>query len=224
VRQATVSAVTESPDGGILDRYHAVGLTGNPFSVHVHDADTDVIDVEWFVDRGIPDPPGPGRATLVQVIGEQGAGKSTHLAHWRRHRPGPHHYVPRSPYRTRWHRPPVGPLVHGDEIDRMPIPLRSWWFHRLGRRAATVVIGSHRDLSRPARRAGLTVRTHHLAPVDARELGEVVRRRLAAAALPGRQLLVSFTERDLRAVLDASGGNLRAADGLCHRLVAQRVA
>jgi hypothetical protein len=207
----------------ILDRYHEVGLIGNPFSVHLHDADEDVIEDDWFVDRGIPDPPGPGRATLVQVIGEPGAGKSTHLAHWRRRRTGPYHYVPRRPYAARWRRPPVAPLAYADEVDRMPVPLRRWWFGRLGRCAATVVIGTHRDLSRLGERVDLTVRTHHLVSANAKELAEVINRRLEASTLPDRRPLVSFTDEDVRAVLEASGGNLRIADGLCHRLLAERV-
>ena len=113
---------------------------------------------------------------MVQVIGDQGMGKSTHLAEWRRLRPGPFHYIPRRPLRDRRRPAPIAPLVYGDEIDRMPPRLRSRWFSQLAAVDATVVIGTHRDLSSIARRAGFDVRTHRLRPVTRAELAVVLDR------------------------------------------------
>jgi hypothetical protein len=205
------------------DRYRAAGLARNPFSIDVHDGDAGVIDHTWFVDRGIPEPPPPGSATLVQVIGEQGAGKSTHLHVWRHRLPGPYHYVPRRPYRQRWQRPPVAPLVYGDEIDRMPVPLRRRWFRRLGRIGATVVIGTHTDLSRLGRRSRFEVRTHHLGPVDRAGLAAVLDHRVAAVTLSDAAERFAFSDSEVALILEQSGGNLREVDVIAHRIVAQRV-
>ena len=129
-------AATEAP--GHVDRYVAVGLTHNPFAAPGHD---DRLGPA-FVDRGLPNPPGPGAGTLVQVIGEAGAGKSSQLRHWQRLVPGPHHWVPRAPYRSRWTTAPepVDGIAYGDEIDRMPTPIRFRWFRQAARLGATLVI------------------------------------------------------------------------------------
>ncbi len=206
------------------DRYHAAGLERNPFSIEVQDSDSGVIDNSWFVDRGVPDPPPPGSSTLVQIVGDQGVGKSTHLHHWRAANPGPYHYIPRQPYSERWTRGPLGTLVYGDEIDRMPRPLRTRWFKQLAKLGATVVIGTHRDLGGLGRRVGLTVRTHLLGQADRDELVEVLTKRIAAVALPGAAGAFGFSDAEIDRILAESGGNLRAADSVSHRLVAQRVA
>ncbi len=131
--------------------------------------------------------------------------------------------LPRSPYRDRWHAPPVADVVYGDEIDRMPVVLRARWLRRLAGVGATVVVGTHRDLSGAGRRAGLVVRTHRLQPVTRIELALVLRRRLQAAALGGRTVAVGFTSADVDEIFLASGGNLREADSVAHRILAERV-
>ena len=216
--------------GQHFDRYRLVGLRGNPFAAAPpiggpagRGRDESGIGA-WFVDRGVTPPPSPGSRTLVQVIGAQGMGKSTHLAEWRRLRPGPYHYIPRRPYRARWHTPPVELLVYGDEIDRMPIPLRTQWFSRLAGIGATVAIGTHRDLTGIARRAGFEVRTHHLRPVSRAELVLVLERRLSAASVSASdQPTMMFTEADVDSIFAECGGNLRAADAVSHRVLAERV-
>ena len=203
-----------------IDRYHRIGLSGNPFSVQFSDSRSDRCDEAWFVDRGVPDPPPPGSRVLFQVIGDQGLGKSIHLAHWRQRRPGPIHYIPRSPYRQRWVEPPLGPLVYGDEIDRMPRLRRRQWFRRLAALGATVVVGTHRDLERLGRRHGFEVRTYRLKPLTAEELRSVVDGRLRAAAVGTRPVQVSFGSADLEQIMVESEGNPRAVDGICHQVLA----
>ncbi len=196
----------------------------NPFAATTESDDpTEPATGSWFVDRGLPPPPPPGSRTLVQVIGDQGMGKSTHVAEWRRITPAELHYIPRRPYRDRWQAPPVADVVYGDEIDRMPVLLRARWLRRLASLDATVVVGTHRDLTRVARQAGLAVRTHHLQPVTRTELAMVLERRLRSAALDGREVTVGFTSADVDEVFAASGGNLRAADSMAHRILAERV-
>lgn len=220
-------AVTRSAEVAGLavpfDRYRRVGLAGNPFSAVGFDDPHEPVTGPWFVDRGLPPPPPPGSGVMVQVIGDQGLGKSTHVAEWRRLQPGPLYYVPRRPYRARWASPPVGDLVYGDEIDRMPRLLRRRWLRQLAAIGATVVVGTHRDLTRIARRVGFDVRTHHLRLVSRSELAAVLDRRLQAAAIRGQVVTVAFTDSDVDAIHAESGGNLRAADSVAHRLLAERV-
>ncbi len=215
----------------MIDRYHEVGLRRNPFVATPQTG----IDDGLFVSRGLPDPPPAGARALVQVIGDQGMGKTTHVQHWRRRSPGPYHYIPRLPYRGRWIDAPVEPLVYGDEIDRMPRPLRYRWFRDLGAIEATVVIGSHRDLTRLGRRFGFEVTTHHLPPLDRDTLTRIIDRRLEADMVERRPTLVAgtngngdrptfrFEPADIDRIFERSGGSLRQAEVLCHELLAERV-
>ncbi len=212
----------------MIDRYHEVGLRRNPFVA----APQTGIDHELFVSRGLPEPPGPGRRTLVQVIGDQGAGKTTHVQHWRRATPGPYHYLPRRPLSGRWHRGPVGPIVYGDEIDRMPRPLRRHWFRELAAVGATLIIGTHRDLARLGRRSGFEVITHHLPPLDRDTLAAIIDRRLQTEAITGDGVetrsdrnrgVFRFDPPDIDRIFERSAGSLREAEVLCHELLAERV-
>lgn len=210
------------------DRYRAVGLKGNPFVAQQIQGERVAPVGKLFVSRNLPDPPPPGSRTLVQVIGDPGMGKSTHLEWWRSKHPGPLHYVPNEPYKARWKQPPLvkagfkEAMVYGDEIDRMPSPLRTRWFRHLSQRRATLVIGTHDDLTRVGERSGFDVTTHHLDALDLETLIEIVECRLAAFST-GENSDVLFTIAELEGVLAESGGNPREAEALCHRLLATKV-
>ena len=178
-------------DDMIIDRYQQHGLRSNPFAVPPGPQGAASV----FVDRGLLDPPGAGSSTLVQVIGEKGYGKSTQVFEWQTKAPGPYHYVPRHPYRTRWASPPTETLVYGDEIDRMPSPLRWRWFRQLARLEATVVIGTHIDLAARARRAGLHVVTHHLGPADLSTMATLLRSRIAEVRMADSAVRFELTAR-----------------------------
>lgn len=201
-----------------VDRYHQYGLVRNPFSTQA------LAEHRVFVDRGVP-APRPHSGTLVQLLGDKGFGKSTHIAHWRALMAGPYHYVPLEPYGSRWARPPFAPsgIAYGDEIDRMPLPLRRRWFRSLARTGATLVIGTHVDLAPLGRNAGFDVVTHHLQPLLRCELGEFLALRLESAALAGATY-VDFTNTDMDYIFDISGGIPREVEDVSHRLLAERVA
>jgi len=204
----------------IFDRYEHVGLRHNPFAVVDHQSE---LAEDLFVDRGLAPPPPPGSSTLVQLIGAKGMGKTTHVHHWRRAAPGPYHYVPFEPYRQRWSRPPIGPIVYADEIDRMPHLVRSNWFRRAAAARSTLVAGTHVDLELQAQRSGLAVVAHHLGPVDRETLAVMVDRRLCLAALSPDGDRFAFSAVELEQVLARSRGVLRIAEGLCHELLAEHV-
>ena len=227
LRPATPAAsVSEANGTPMVDRYESVGLRGNPFAGGHIDAET---DPRLFVPRGLPDrPPPPGTGAFLQVIGERGAGKSTHVNRWRRSEPGPLHYIPRAPYAQRWRRPPVGPLVYGDEIDRMPGPLRRRWFSLLARQGATLVIGTHEDLSGLARRAGFgqdgaTLATYRLGPIDRVTLDDLLDARLRAASVGGTDPTELLTIADRARIYAGANGSIRRAQTIGHELIAERV-
>ncbi len=203
------------------DRYRDLGIRSNPFIAQDRGGGS-TTPLFPFVDRGIPAPPPPGSKTLVQVIGESGHGKSTHLREWRGRAPGPYHYIPRHPYSDRWTAPPTGPLVYGDEIDRMPIPLRRRWFRRLARDGSTLVIGTHVDLTRVGQKVGFDVVTHELQPMSENELRTLIDLRLTEVSVDGSLPTVLFDDAEIQLVHARSGGIPLEAETLCHELLAAR--
>ena len=201
-----------------IDLYELAGLRMNPFAT----SEDPELATRLFVDRGVADPPPPGSATLVQLIGHKGAGKTTQLLAWRRDIPGPYHYVPPRPYRSRWARPPVAPLVYADEVDRMPRPLRGWWFRQLSQARATALVGTHADLTRVASRAGLQVITHTLDRPDEAFMAAVFSRRFADVEVNGPSA-ARLDAAALRVVHERAGGSLRAAEVLGHEFVAAQI-
>lgn len=69
----------------MIDRYRQAGLACNPFAF-------DIGRPIPPVDRGLA-VPSYRPATLVQVVGDQGAGKTTQVQAWRSVVAGPYHYV-----------------------------------------------------------------------------------------------------------------------------------
>jgi len=211
---------------GFIDRYEAAGLRKNPFTAPRQPAAGDFDVARLFVDRGIADPPPPGSRAFVQVIGASGMGKSSQLKKWREQTPGPFHYIARSPYTQRWATPPLADsttsLIYGDEINRMPAALRACWFRLLARHDATLVIGTHVDLSSLAGRSGFDVITHHIAPLDANTFDRVVERRLEAYATHDAPRL-QLDDNDLHDILNETGGVPGAAEVALHQLVAKCV-
>lgn len=198
------------------DRYQELGLRRNPFAAWQPGEPIP----DCFVDRGLEDPPPPGSTTLVQVIGESGFGKSTHIHYWRRKNDGPYHYIPRRPLTDRRTNPPIGDLVYGDEIDRMPKLIRRRWFRELAAIGATLVIGTHTDLARVGRRAGFTVITHRLEPIGPADLAKIIEARLYDESL--RADSFRFSPDDLDEIMLRSNGIPGEADIICHELLAKR--
>ena len=204
----------------IVDRYVAHGLQANPFAVGSQGTGAQF----FFVERDLPDPPLASSCTLVQVIGDKGAGKSTQLECWRRRAPGPYHYVPPRPYRSRWARPPVEQRVYADEIDRMPALLRWRWMRKLASKGATVIAGTHVDLESAAKRAGLCVVTHRLGPADLATVRAVLSERVRRAAVHGIAApAFELTEAEMVDIHQRCDGSLRNAEILAHEVVARRV-
>lgn len=212
---------------GFVDRYEAVGLTQNPFVAAQLPAAGDLNCEKLFVDRGLPAPPPAFAKSLVQVIGDSGLGKSTQLQQWRSTQPGPLHYIPRVPYRSRWSAPPrpahATGTIYGDEIDRMPSALRAQWFRSLAQANITLIIATHRDLTSLGNLFGFEVITHILTPVDRAGLRSIVDRRMSAFATAPDQQQINLDDAVLDQVWQQSGGNPGAAEVVLHSKIAHLV-
>ncbi len=197
--------------------YAALGLTGNPF---VAESRPGVEAHLWISRPGLPEPPVPGGRRLVQVIGPKGAGKTSALLHWRDQVPGPYHYVAMG--WRRWAVPPVGDIVYWDEVDRLAGPARIAGFARAAAARATVVTGTHADLSRLARACGLRVLTHEYSMLTPQQLQEWATRRIGGAALAGAQPQLVLDDETARQVCDRAGPSLRSAGVELHKWAARQ--
>ena len=199
-----------------LNIYAALHLAANPFTADL----TPGVPERLWVPREAPAAPEPGGRRFVQVVGVKGAGKTSLLTHWRRTHPGPYAHVP--PGVRRWRIPPFAAVCYWDEADRLPAPLL-WVALRLARRrGATVIVGTHRDLSGSAGRAGFAVETVEFGGVSPAFLAAWCERRVAAVALPGCDFRVPPDV--IAAVANSCGGCLRTAGDRLHVWAAERAA
>jgi hypothetical protein len=193
------------------DPYAALGLRANPFTLERGDA----VDDALWLDRGCSAPPAPAPRRLVQVLGSKGAGKTAHLRRWQAALPGPYRHVPLGP--ARWRPPPLARIAYWDEADRIPPPVLAAALWLAGRRGATIVAGTHRDLVGVARRAGLSVVTVTLPPLDAAALRAWAERRIAAVRLPGAPAGgLALDETTAEAIARAAEGSWRRAADRLH--------
>lgn len=158
------------------DPYRAAGLLRNPFVI-----DGELVADEVWLDRGFSDALLSPRC-VVQFVGEKGAGKTSHLRRWQAQLGGPYRHI--APGRDRYRPPPgKGRAVFWDEADRIPRPILSSYLALVALRRSMVVIGTHRDLSEPAERAGLAVRTMILQAITNEDVEEWANLRISAASL-----------------------------------------
>jgi hypothetical protein len=120
---------------------------------------------------------------VVQVVGVRGAGKTSLLSRWHAATGGRYHWVPPTP--ARWRLLPCAPIVYWDEADRVPPVVLLVSLLRARRAGATLVLGTHADLTRPVRRAGLPLHTVTLPCPTADTVMAWAALRIAAACLPG---------------------------------------
>lgn len=201
---------------GVADAYALLGLARNPFVAEQEPG----VARELWLDRGLPDPPAAPPRSFVQVIGEKGAGKTSHLCRWRHSDPGPYRHVEPGIRRFR-PLPAAAPLCYWDEADRVPEPLLRAALRSVARRGGAVRCGTHRDLAEHAVREGFAVVTYLLPPLDPGALHAWVARRVAAVALPDRDPAWELAPARAAAIAAASGASWRDAATALHVEVAR---
>ncbi len=163
----------------MIDPYRAAGLERNPFVV-----DVGAVAPELWLDRGFSDAEVRPR-TLVQFLGDKGAGKTSHLRHWQTQLGGDYQHVAPGPARFRI--PPLSsPVVYWDEADRIPPAVIVFCLRIMATKEGMVVAGTHRDLARLARWAGLDVTSVRLNTVGGDEVRRWAELRISAVATDER--------------------------------------
>ena len=142
----------------------------------------------------------PGFA--LQIMGECGRGKTTHLLALRRSFPSaPYLYHPEDEPSPRV---PLAPLLFIDEMQRFS----AWTRWRLLRRSASFVIGTHGDHRAEFRRAGLDYGMLELRGLSPERLRAILERRVEAARrAPGP--VPTFEPATIHALIERFGDDLR---------------
>ncbi|CAN5232647.1 hypothetical protein BH23ACT9_BH23ACT9_12710 [soil metagenome] len=177
------------------DGYARLGLRGNPFVAEQEPGVAEAV----FLDVGLPPLParGPSRATVIEVVGCKGAGKTTHLLRWCDQAGGRYRHVGPGLGRLAW--PPVAPVVAWDEVDRLPRPILRVRLAAARRAGALVLLGTHVP-------TGLADVSHRLPSPDGRLVTAFARRRVEAATLPGAHVDFALAPAEAEAIAAASGG------------------
>lgn len=119
-----------------IDPYLARGLRRNPFVAE----STPGVAPSVRINVGVEEPD----ATVVELVGVKGAGKTTHLLAWLEGVSGAYHHV--DPGLDRWRRLPLpadAAVVAWDEVDRVPSRLLARAVGRARRRGVRVRLGTH---------------------------------------------------------------------------------
>jgi hypothetical protein len=212
-----------SPGFTELNPYRLLGLSQNPF---IAEQDSGVDALLWL-DRGFSGAPHPGEKKFIQILGEKGAGKTSHLKHWQRQTGGAYDYY--APGWKRWRFPLIDEaetdntlIAYWDEADRIPLPILGIALGWAAQRELTIVVGTHRDLGWVARVSGLSVITIQLPDLDIDTLFQWATLRIKRVQLPGEALGLQLTPLLASKIVTTAGASWRDAADQLHVWAAQR--
>lgn len=191
--------------------YHAIGLRHNPF---IGEEQTDQTQNLWL-DRGYSVAPQAKNNQFVQLIGEKGFGKTSHLNYWRSQTGGFYHYCPPE-YWNRWQPPKIGAIAYWDEADRMPLGMFLWGLGQMRLARNTLVVGTHHDLGFWAKGFGFHVFTISLPPLDATTLKIWAIAKIKAASLNDQDCRLQLSDREALDISQKSQGSWRRAADYLH--------
>ena len=202
-----------------IDPYHAVGLKSNPFVAERMSG----VDSKLWIDSGFSDPPPLRDRLFIQFLGEKGAGKTSHLLHWRSQTNGSYSYFPDG--LQRWYLPKVEEISYWDEANRIPFPLLAIALKQAYDRQSTIVAGTHNDLAWIARAIGFRkIKTIHLDTISLEMFSAWVEKRLEAVRLSPKIEIKLYLERhDALKSLSRSGASWRRASVYLHIWTAEQV-
>ncbi|NOK63583.1 MAG: hypothetical protein GFH27_549281n450 [Chloroflexi bacterium AL-W] len=199
----------------MIDPYATIGLRGNPFVVEA----TPGVPGALWIDRGFSVAPESGKKQFIQVIGPKGAGKTSLLLHWREQVAGPYLHFPLG--WGRWRLPPIAAMAYWDEADRIPSPFLWYALYQAARQNATIIAGTHVDLTCAAQRHGFAVQTIERPPLDVATLRAWVTRRIAAVRLSSAPDYVAPDDELLTRIAQEAGESWRVAADHLHIWVAE---
>lgn len=198
-----------------LNPYLGLGLQRNPF---IGEEQFDRSELIW-IDRGWSQAPSTQTKQLVQVMGDKGFGKTSHLKHWQSQTGGPYCYVP--PGWKRFKIPAVKQIAYWDEADRIPIPLLIIALTWASFTSATIVMGTHSERGKIAARLGFTVTTIDLPPLDVETLLIWANDRIKSVSLRSQTGHLLLQPEKAEEIIAIAQGSWRTAADYLHIWVAE---
>ncbi len=198
------------------DPYHKLGLCRNPFLA----PDNLQIPSQRWIDFGFSEAPPIQKGLFWQVIGEKGAGKTSHLLHWRQQTGGIYYYC--QPGWKGWLLPPVAKIVYWDEANRIPLPLLliSLWRSRFIN--ATIVVATHNNLAKIVSWFGFEIKTISLSTLCVENLLQWAKKLIESERLsPSIPIPLELTTDDAKKIIAQSQGSWRKAANYLHIWAAQ---
>ena len=200
----------------LTNPYLKLGLQCNPFVTE----EIPGVSAELWIDRGYSTPPSPHQRQLVQIMGVEGAGKTSHLTHWQACTGGPYCYYPPGLGRVKW--PPVAAIAYWDEANRIPLPIQALAFAHAAATQATIVAGTHANLEPLARRCGLSVTTINLPTFNAEMLMDWANRRIEAVRIPNKHCSLVLEPGRAVELASVAEGSWREVGDRLHIWAAER--
>jgi hypothetical protein len=199
-----------------LDPYHRIGLRRNPFLA----PESLIISNERWLDFGYSVAPLPNQRLFIQVIGQKGVGKTSHLVHWHQQTGGEYFYQPPWNWQLQ---PPVASIAYWDEANRIALHKLISALHQAYRQHSTIVAASHWNLKLIAQIVGFPVKTLHLSTLTPDSLQRWIQIQLAAEQLPEAMIDISpLSHQEVTEVVAYSQGSWRTASSYLHRWVAKQ--
>lgn len=197
--------------------YHKLGLHRNPF---IAPENLEIPSQRWL-DFGFSQAPPIQKRLLWQLIGEKGAGKTSHLLHWRQQTGGVYYCC--QPGWKQWLLPPVAKIAYWDEANRilLPILVISLWKARLI--DATIVIGTHDDLSKIAKLFNFEIKTIKLSTLCVENLLQWTKKLIEAERLsPSTPVSLELTLEEASKIIAVSQESWRKAANYLHIWAARK--
>jgi hypothetical protein len=155
------------------------------------------------------------------VIGDKGAGKTSHLLHWQKQTGGGYTYYPFE-IQQRWQFPALGPIAYWDEVDRMPVPLLLTGLAIAKRQRSTIVAGTHECLKWATKLVGFRTQTIVLPQLTPKELLQWSQKKIGAVQLSDTtNNPLTLTPEHALSIVQQSDTSWRHAAALLHVWVAQ---
>lgn len=199
-----------------IDPYHKLGLRRNPFIA----PENLEIPSQLWLDFGVSQSPPIANKLFIQIIGEKGAGKTSHLLHWQQETGGIYYYC--QPDYHRWQLPPVQAIAYWDEADRIPLFFLFISLLKARFLNATIVVGTHKNLKIIPQLLGLKIETIILTTLNINNLLKWVEKHLEKERLSSTTpILWRITPVQAEEIVAKSQKSWRKAANYLHILLAK---
>jgi hypothetical protein len=195
----------------VSNPYHSLGLRYNPFI----QPESLNISSDLWVDFGFSSPPPVKSSLFRQILGEKGAGKTSHLLHWQELTQGPYYYCQKG--WLSWRFPPIAAIAYWDEADSIPLPILFFSLIYARLCCATIVVATHVDITWVASLCAFRCEKIHLSTLSTQNLIIWAQKAINAAQLSQKTPIdLKLSEQEAEEIVQKSQGSWRKAANYLH--------